>query len=128
MSELATKVIGLVGHPVEVEHRPLPLDDPPQRRPDLSRAEAVLDWKPAVSLNEGLAVTVDYFRKLGFLQPSPEPECHRPWSGTARHGVADRQAGHAHGSAVRVHRDLDLSPTAPEKVPARSAGRARCPR
>jgi UDP-glucuronate decarboxylase len=64
MAELATKVTELVGHPVEVEHRPLPLDDPPQRRPDLSRAEAVLDWQPQVRLNEGLAVTVDYFRQL----------------------------------------------------------------
>ena len=64
MSELATKVAGLVGGEVHVEHQPLPQDDPPQRRPDLGRAAAELDWAPQVSLAEGLAVTVDYFRKL----------------------------------------------------------------
>jgi len=43
---------------------PLPQDDPKQRKPDLSKASKFLDWKPQVSLNEGLSLTLDYFKML----------------------------------------------------------------
>jgi len=44
--------------------RPLPVDDPMQRCPDISRAKAMLDWEPKVQLDEGLGKTIAYFDKL----------------------------------------------------------------
>jgi nucleoside-diphosphate-sugar epimerase len=50
--------------------RPLPENDPKQRRPDISRAKALLGWEPKVSLDEGLKPTVAYFRReLGLKEP-----------------------------------------------------------
>jgi UDP-glucuronate decarboxylase len=62
MTELATKVIDLVGNDVAVEYHPLPSDDPTQRQPTITKAKSVLDWSPRVELNEGLTATVEYFR------------------------------------------------------------------
>lgn len=62
MIELAKQVIALTDSDCELQHLPLPADDPVRRRPDISRAREVLGWEPAVPLSEGLARTVDYFR------------------------------------------------------------------
>jgi UDP-glucuronate decarboxylase len=62
MIELAKQVIALTDGDGELQHLPLPADDPVRRRPDISRAREVLGWEPAVPLSEGLARTVDYFR------------------------------------------------------------------
>jgi UDP-glucuronate decarboxylase len=62
MIELAKQVMALTGSDCELQHLPLPADDPVRRKPDISRAREVLGWEPAVPLNEGLARTVDYFR------------------------------------------------------------------
>jgi len=62
--DLAGCVLELVGGPSRVVHRPLPQDDPRQRCPDISQAQAVLGWQPTVPLNEGLPRTVAYFRTL----------------------------------------------------------------
>lgn len=64
MLELAEMVLQKVGGPSKVTHLPLPGDDPKQRRPDISLAEADLGWKPKVALEDGLDPTIDYFRKL----------------------------------------------------------------
>jgi len=61
--ELAEKVIRLTGSSSGIVHCPLPQDDPVRRCPDISLAEAKLDWRPKVDLNEGLAATVDDFKK-----------------------------------------------------------------
>jgi UDP-glucuronate decarboxylase len=61
MLELAQKVTELVGGE-EIQHRPLPADDPVRRRPDISRAQEILAWEPTIELAEGLKRTVDYFR------------------------------------------------------------------
>jgi UDP-glucuronate decarboxylase len=61
--ELATKVIELTGSKSEIIEHPLPADDPKQRRPDISLAQKLLGWDPTVPLEEGLARTIDYFRK-----------------------------------------------------------------
>jgi dTDP-glucose 4,6-dehydratase len=60
--ELAHLVLRLTGASGPVVHEPLPIDDPRQRRPDIARARAELDWEPRVPLEEGLARTIDYFR------------------------------------------------------------------
>ncbi|KRB77711.1 NAD-dependent dehydratase [Nocardioides sp. Root190] len=62
MLELAEAVIRLVGGTSKIEYRPLPSDDPRQRRPDISMARKELDWEPSVALEDGLRETIDYFR------------------------------------------------------------------
>jgi dTDP-glucose 4,6-dehydratase len=61
--ELATLVIELTGSDSEIEHRPLPQDDPTQRRPDITRAREVLGWEPTVTLRQGLPKVIDYFER-----------------------------------------------------------------
>jgi UDP-glucuronate decarboxylase len=62
--ELAEMILHLVGSRSRIVSRPLPQDDPRQRRPDISKARALLGWEPSVSLADGLRETVGYFRSL----------------------------------------------------------------
>jgi len=62
MLELAQKIGELTGTDITIKHMPLPGDDPKQRRPDIDRAGALLDWRPTVHLTEGLTRTIEYFR------------------------------------------------------------------
>ncbi len=63
--ELAEKVLTLIPESKsEIIYKPLPEDDPMQRQPDITLARRELDWRPAVSLDEGLKHTIDYFRKI----------------------------------------------------------------
>ncbi|HEX4212394.1 MAG TPA: UDP-glucuronic acid decarboxylase family protein [Candidatus Dormibacteraeota bacterium] len=62
MAELAVLIKEITGSSSEVVHRPLPPDDPKQRRPDTQRATEVLGWRPKVSMEEGLRRTLAYFR------------------------------------------------------------------
>ena len=64
VSELADIVVRLVGGDSKIVREPLPVDDPRQRRPDLSVARRMLGWEPTVTLEEGLRKTIDYFREL----------------------------------------------------------------
>jgi UDP-glucuronate decarboxylase len=64
MLELATMVIDLTGSHSRIVHRPRPEDDPRQRRPEISRAQDLLDWKPRTMLKDGLARTITYFEQL----------------------------------------------------------------
>jgi UDP-glucuronate decarboxylase len=59
--ELAETIADLCDCPMEIEYRPLPQDDPTQRRPDIARARQLLAWQPTVALREGLERTVHYF-------------------------------------------------------------------
>jgi len=63
VSELAHMVLQAVGGPFTIEFRPLPLDDPRVRQPDIGLARARLGWEPTVDIAQGLALTIDYFRK-----------------------------------------------------------------
>ncbi|MBN1829382.1 MAG: SDR family oxidoreductase [Deltaproteobacteria bacterium] len=62
--ELAENVIRLTGSSSKIVFKPLPQDDPLQRRPDISLAKSALNWEPSVFLEEGLARTIDYFRSI----------------------------------------------------------------
>jgi dTDP-glucose 4,6-dehydratase len=62
--ELAQKVLELTRSSSDLEYNPLPVDDPKVRRPDISRAQRLLDWQPRVLLEEGLLKTIEYFRSL----------------------------------------------------------------
>jgi UDP-glucuronate decarboxylase len=62
MLELAEKVVRLTRSDSTIVHKPLPQDDPKQRRPDIAKARALMNWEPAVPLDEGLDRTIAYFR------------------------------------------------------------------
>lgn len=63
VGEIAERILHIVGRGLGVEYRPLPADDPVQRRPDIAKAERILGWAPGTGLDEGLGRTVDYFRR-----------------------------------------------------------------
>ena len=62
IEQIARTIITLVGSSSRIVYRPLPQDDPKQRRPDITRAQTILGWEPRVGLEEGLAKTVSYFK------------------------------------------------------------------
>ncbi|MEK7640780.1 MAG: UDP-glucuronic acid decarboxylase family protein [Patescibacteria group bacterium] len=64
MKELAEKVIAQTASKSKIVYKPLPEDDPRQRKPDISLAKAKLGWEPKIALEEGLKRTVEYFRSL----------------------------------------------------------------
>ncbi|MBF0140997.1 MAG: SDR family oxidoreductase [Magnetococcales bacterium] len=64
IAELANRVVALTGSSAPVVYKPLPSDDPKQRRPDLTLARSRLGWQPKVALEEGLLATIDYFRHV----------------------------------------------------------------
>ncbi len=72
--ELAELVLELTGSRSKLIRQPLPIDDPMQRRPDISLAERRLGWRPAVSLREGLLITIEWFRSIDlnhYRPPTP---------------------------------------------------------
>ncbi len=62
--DLAKQIIDLTGSASRIVHRPLPENDPRQRRPDISLAQELLSWVPKIGLKQGLIHTIDYFEKL----------------------------------------------------------------
>ena len=60
--DFAHKVIAMSGSQSEIVFKELPQDDPKQRKPDISKAREILGWEPKIGLDEGLALTLDYFR------------------------------------------------------------------
>jgi UDP-glucuronate decarboxylase len=63
MLELAEKVIALTKSKSKITFEPLPMDDPKQRRPDITLAKEKLNWSPKIELDEGLARTIEYFKQ-----------------------------------------------------------------
>jgi UDP-glucuronate decarboxylase len=64
MIELARRILDLTGSASKLVRRPLPVDDPLRRRPDITKARQVLGWEPTVPLDEGLMRTIRYFEQL----------------------------------------------------------------
>jgi UDP-glucuronate decarboxylase len=64
IAQLASQVIDLSGARSRIVHRPLPQDDPKQRKPDISKAQELLGWQPRIALKDGLGRTISYFQKL----------------------------------------------------------------
>jgi dTDP-glucose 4,6-dehydratase len=62
IKQIAETIITMTGSTSKIVYRPLPTDDPKQRRPDITRARTLLGWEPKVQLEEGLTKTIDYFR------------------------------------------------------------------
>ncbi|MFH1835374.1 MAG: UDP-glucuronic acid decarboxylase family protein [Methanobacteriota archaeon] len=63
ISQLAEKIVELTNSSSEIVFKPLPVDDPKVRQPDISKAKKILDWEPKVPLDEGLSKTIEYFRE-----------------------------------------------------------------
>jgi dTDP-glucose 4,6-dehydratase len=62
--DFAEEIIRLTGTSQKIIYRPLPVDDPKQRQPDISRARKLLGWEPRVRRELGLKITYDYFKSL----------------------------------------------------------------
>ena len=87
--ELANKTIELVGSDSKIIMKPLPQDDPMQRQPDITLAKATLGWEPTIELNEGLAQTIEWFRKIDVSQwEPPTPN----WAGGLTTSAAQNRA------------------------------------
>ena len=69
--DFAKEILELTNHKVKLSFKELPVDDPKQRQPDITKAKALLDWEPRVSRKEGLKITYDYFKSL------PEEELYK---------------------------------------------------
>ena len=64
LKDFAEEIIKLTGTTQKIVYKPLPMDDPKQRKPDITRAKKLLDWEPKVNRKEGLARTYEYFKSL----------------------------------------------------------------
>jgi len=64
--ECAKRVLAVTGSKSTIRYEPLPQDDPKQRRPDISKAKALLGWEPKIDLETGLRMSSEYFRKAAF--------------------------------------------------------------
>ncbi len=62
MRDLAQKVLSLTGSASKVENKPLPQDDPTQRKPDIAKAKNILGWEPVVTVDEGLKKTIEFYK------------------------------------------------------------------
>lgn len=64
LKDFAEEIIALTGTKQKIVYKPLPVDDPKQRQPDITRAKTLLGWQPKVNRKDGLKITYDYFRSL----------------------------------------------------------------
>ncbi len=102
VTELAELVLAITGSSSGIEYHPLPQDDPTRRRPVIDRARAALGWTPQVSTEEGLRLTVEYFR------------AHRDEVDAAREAIAGGQPGGTSAvPAPRRHRAGPPAATVP---------------
>ena len=69
--DFAKEILELTGNKVKIDFRPLPVDDPKQREPDIRKAKELLGWEPKVKRKEGLKITYEYFKSL------PKDELHK---------------------------------------------------
>jgi dTDP-glucose 4,6-dehydratase len=74
LKEFAEEVIKMTGTTQKIVFKPLPKDDPKQRKPDITKAQTILNWEPRVSRAEGLKITYDYFKNLPPEELSKQPK------------------------------------------------------
>lgn len=74
LKEFAEEVLKLTNSNVRIIYKPLPVDDPKQRRPDITKAKELLNWEPTVSRAEGLKITYEYFKSLPQDELFKEPK------------------------------------------------------
>ena len=78
IEQIARQIIEKTGSSSKIIYEPLPIDDPKVRKPDITRARALLDWEPRVSLDEGLTSTIDYFRRKSSAVITNQDQDQRP--------------------------------------------------
>jgi dTDP-glucose 4,6-dehydratase len=74
LEDFAEEILTLTGNKVKIIYKPLPVDDPKQRQPDITRARELLGWEPKVPRKEGLKITYEYFRSLAPEELNKEPK------------------------------------------------------
>jgi len=74
LKDFAEEILALTGNKVKIVYKPLPLDDPKQRQPDITKAKTILGWEPKVSRAEGLKITYDYFKSLPHEELTKQPK------------------------------------------------------
>ena len=74
LKDFAEEVLKLTGSSVKIIYKELPVDDPKQRKPDISKAKSILGWEPKVDRAEGLAKTYEYFKSLPKEEWSKQPK------------------------------------------------------
>src|SRR6476469_4891764 len=74
LKDFAEEVLKLTGNKVKITYKPLPADDPKQRKPDITKARTILGWEPKVHRSEGLKKTYDYFKSLPSEEWSKQPK------------------------------------------------------
>ena len=74
LKDFAEEVLRLTGNKVKIIYKPLPADDPKQRKPDITKAKKLLNWEPKVNRKEGLAKTYEYFKSLSPEEWSKQPK------------------------------------------------------
>ena len=72
--DFAKEIIKLTGTTQKIIHNPLPVDDPKQRQPDITRAKKILGWEPKINRAEGLKITYDYFKNLSEAEWYKQPK------------------------------------------------------
>ncbi len=72
--EFAEEILKLTGAQSKIIFKPLPVDDPKQRRPDITKAKSILNWEPKVSREEGLKKTYEYFKSLPQEELTKQPK------------------------------------------------------
>jgi dTDP-glucose 4,6-dehydratase len=74
LKDFAEEVLALTGNAVKIVYKPLPVDDPKQRQPDITKAKQILGWEPKVNRSEGLKITYDYFHSLPKEEWNKQPK------------------------------------------------------
>ncbi len=74
LKDFAQEILQLTGNKVKIVYKPLPVDDPKQRQPDITKARTLLGWQPTVNRSKGLKITYDYFKSLPPEEWSKEPK------------------------------------------------------
>ncbi len=74
LKDFAEEVLALTGNTTEIVYKPLPVDDPKQRQPDITKAKTILGWEPKVDRAQGLKLTYDYFKGLPKEEWSKQPK------------------------------------------------------
>jgi dTDP-glucose 4,6-dehydratase len=72
--DFANEILELTGNKVKIIFKPLPVDDPKQREPDITKAKQILGWQPKVSRREGVKITYDYFKSLSSDEWEKQPK------------------------------------------------------
>jgi dTDP-glucose 4,6-dehydratase len=74
LKDFAEEVITLTGTNQKIVYKPLPVDDPKQRQPDITKAKSILGWQPKIKRKEGLKITYDYFKSLSSDEWHKQPK------------------------------------------------------